>query len=74
MSAFGHNTFKQEVLDEIEALMRQHKLGRLAAIAEVLDVARYMADEQVRSASKYREEVIQDFLKQYVPNQGKRIL
>lgn len=68
MTAFGHDTFKQEVLDEIEALISQHRLSPMQAISEVLDVVRYMAEENARAAKRLREEVIQDFLKQYIPS------
>ena len=67
MTAFGHDTFKQDLFEEIEYLMQKHKRSPLEAIAETLDVARYMAEKQTAHLRTYRQEVISEFLAQYSP-------
>lgn len=43
MSEFGYDTFKQDLLDEINYKADQYKMDRLETISEVLEVVSYLA-------------------------------
>ena len=43
MSAFGDNTFKQQILEEIEFRIDEHKIRRSEAVAEVAEVLTWLS-------------------------------
>ena len=43
MSAFGDGTFKQQILEEIEFRIDEHKIRRSEAVAEVAEVLTWLS-------------------------------
>ena len=53
MSTFGNDSFKQQILDEIEFRIDEHKIKKSEAVAEVAEVLAWLS----RSAFNRDEEI-----------------
>ena len=64
MSAFGHNTFRQDLHEEIKYLADKYCLNKADAVIESMNVVAYFADEVYRNIHKEIADSVQESVRQ----------